>query len=432
MAYCAWGGTREKEMSPTDCTPSESRTQVSPCVVSCAMKARMLAMGATIAPRTSTVRSAPARRRRPLSSRSVRASSGWKAAASTAARNSGERKGQRTYAVSATATANSAQKVRRARVVGARGPSGRRARSIGDRLTLSAIGECYARRSGDTIRNSCQSSWHGELRIVSRILGLIVSRLRLEDRERRAGRILQYPESADVRDVLGPEADGPAELPRARDRRVRVVDGDVRQPVRPLTALVGPASAIDAVPGEDVVRASRAGQRAVREPEDLLVERERFRRVVGVQLVPAPATTGWQRVGRITLEAPERTELGALRVSDPRGPAHGRDVVGRLDDLAAVRGGGLHGRVDVLDGNVRDPVGRLEVALRVRVTADHRVAGVDHVIGGVSHRERLYLPPQHLAVERLRPLGVLGDELEPDELPRKLLAIGHLWLLSGA
>src|SRR5438445_3142696 len=228
MAYCAWCGTREKEMSPTDCTPSESRTQVSPLVVSCATKARMLAMGATIAPRTSTVRSAPARRRRPLSSRSVRASSGWKAAASTAARNSGERKGQMTYAVSATATANSAQKVRRARVVGARGPSGRRARSIGDRLTLSAIGECYARRSGDTIRNSCQSSWHGELHIVSRvlrILGLLLHRERLEDRERRAGRILQYPESADVRDVLGPEADGPAELPRARDRRVRVVDG---------------------------------------------------------------------------------------------------------------------------------------------------------------------------------------------------------------
>ena len=96
MACCAWGGTREKEMSPTDCTPSESRTQVSPLVVSCAMKARMLAIGATIAPRTSTVRSAPARRRRPLSIRSVRASSGWKAAASTAARNSGERKGQMT------------------------------------------------------------------------------------------------------------------------------------------------------------------------------------------------------------------------------------------------------------------------------------------------------------------------------------------------
>src|SRR5947209_3717701 len=30
MACCAWGGTREKEMSPTDCKPSESRTQVSP------------------------------------------------------------------------------------------------------------------------------------------------------------------------------------------------------------------------------------------------------------------------------------------------------------------------------------------------------------------------------------------------------------------
>src|SRR5438132_1625415 len=246
------------------------------------MKARILAIGATIAPRTTTVRSAPARRRRPLSSRSVRASSGGKAAASTAARNRGERKGQMTYAVSTTATANSAQKVRRARVVGARGPSGSRARSMDDRLTLSAMGKCYA-------------------------LSLLLHRERLEDRERRAGRILQYPESADVRDVLR-----------------------------------------------------------------------------------------------------------------------------RLDDLAAVRGGGPHGRVDVLDGNVGDPVRWLAVALGRRVTADHRVAGVDHLVGGVAHRERLYLPPQHLAVERLRLLGVLGDELEPDELSRKLLAIGHLWLLSGA
>ena len=76
MACCAWGGTRDKEMSPTDWTPSESRTQIKPAVISCAAKARMLAMGATIAPKTSRVTSAPARRRRPLSSRSVRASSG--------------------------------------------------------------------------------------------------------------------------------------------------------------------------------------------------------------------------------------------------------------------------------------------------------------------------------------------------------------------
>ena len=96
MTCCAWGGTREREMSPTDWTPRESRTQVSPWVICCAMKARMLAIGATIAPKTSTVSSAPASRRRPLSRRSVRASSGWKAAASTAARKSGERKGQMT------------------------------------------------------------------------------------------------------------------------------------------------------------------------------------------------------------------------------------------------------------------------------------------------------------------------------------------------
>src|SRR5207237_10819677 len=164
-----------------------------------------LAIGATIAAGTGTVRSAPARRRRPLSSRSVRASSGWKAAASTAARNSGERKGQMTYAVSATATANSAQKVRRARVVGARGPSGSRARSMDDRLTLSAMGKCYA-------------------------LSLLLHRERLEHRERRAGRILQYPESADVRHVLGPEAAGPAELPRARGRRDRLLDGAANPP----------------------------------------------------------------------------------------------------------------------------------------------------------------------------------------------------------
>src|SRR5947207_2434934 len=143
-------------------------------------------------------------------------------------------------------------------------------------------------------------------RVAYRPESLFLRGERLEDREGRAGRILQDTESADVRDVLWAEADGPAEFLRARERRVSVVD-----------------------------------------------------------------------------------------------------------DVAAVRGGGLHRRVDVVDGNVRDPVRRLAVALGMRVTADHRVAGEDHVVGGAPHRERLHLPPQHLTVERLRLLGILGDELEP-------------------
>src|SRR2546426_7900838 len=112
---------------------------------------------------------------------------------------------------------------------------------------------------------------------------LLLRRERLEDRESCAGRILEHTESPDVRDVFGPEADRPAKLLRTSDRRVRVLDGDVGQPVRPLAALIRYASAIDAAPGEDVVRASPARQRAVREPEDLLVRRERFRRIATVK-----------------------------------------------------------------------------------------------------------------------------------------------------
>ena len=102
--------------------------------------------------------------------------------------------------------------------------------------------------------------------------------------------------------------------------------------------------------------------------------------------------------------------------------------MGRLDHLAAVGGGGLGGRVDVLDRDVRDPVRRLTVALRRRVAADHRVgrlAGTDHLVGGVAHREGHRLPPEHLAIERLHPLGVAGHELEPHELSGEQLTIGH-------
>lgn len=137
-------------------------------------------------------------------------------------------------------------------------------------------------------------------------LALLLHWERLEDRERRAGGILQNAEtSADVRDVLGTRADCSAELPRAGERRVGVVEGDIRQPVRPLAAHIRHSAAVDAALRDDVVRDVRPDQRAVREPEDLLVERERFLRIAGVQLIPAPATAGRQRVGGITLVAPE-------------------------------------------------------------------------------------------------------------------------------
>src|SRR5205814_23264 len=84
------------------------------------------------------------------------------------------------------------------------------------------------------------------------------------------------------------------------------------------------------------------------------------------------------RVGGITLVAPERTQLRPLRVGNPRGAPDARNVMGRLDHLAAIRDGRLHGRVDVLDGDVRDPVRRLAAGLERRVTADHRFAGIDH------------------------------------------------------
>src|SRR5262249_51797390 len=59
------------------------------------------------------------------------------------------------------------------------------------------------------------------------------------------------------------------------------------------------------------------------------------------------------------------------------------------------------------------------------VAADHRVAGIDHLVGFVAHLERLDLPPEHVAVEHLCPLGVLGNQLEPHEFSWKRLAIGH-------
>src|SRR5262249_41530705 len=116
---------------------------------------------------------------------------------------------------------------------------------------------------------------------------------------------------------------------------------------------------------------------------------------------------------------------GPLRVGDPRRAADARDFVRRIDHLAAVGGSRPYRPVDVLDRYVRDPVRRLAVALGRGVAADHRVAGIDHLVGLVAHRERLDLPPEHVAVEHLCPLGVLGNQLEPHEFSWKRLAIGH-------
>src|SRR5262249_19426223 len=59
------------------------------------------------------------------------------------------------------------------------------------------------------------------------------------------------------------------------------------------------------------------------------------------------------------------------------------------------------------------------------VAADHRVAGIDHFVGLVAHRERLDGPPEYVAVERLCCLRVLGNQLEPHEFSWKRLTIGH-------
>jgi len=62
-------------------------------------------------------------------------------------------------------------------------------------------------------------------------LCLALPRSRLHDRDHRAGRILKDPETTDARDVVGPELNRPAELLGFGDRRVGVVDEDVRKPV---------------------------------------------------------------------------------------------------------------------------------------------------------------------------------------------------------
>src|SRR4029077_20276076 len=81
--------------------------------------------------------------------------------------------------------------------------------------------------------------------------------------------------------------------------------------------------------------------------------------------------------------------------------------------------------VYVVDRYVRDPVRRLAVALGCCVAADHGVAGMDHLVGLVAHRERLDLPPEDVTVERLRFLGVPGNQLEPHEFSRKRLSLRH-------
>src|SRR5438552_9821906 len=63
-----------------------------------------------------------------------------------------------------------------------------------------------------------------------------------------------------------------------------------------------------------------------------------------------------------------------------------------------------------------------------RVAADHRVgrvAGLDHLVGGVAHREGHGFPSEHLRVECLLLLGVFCHELEPHEFSGKQFAFGH-------
>src|SRR4029450_9343552 len=100
-----------------------------------------------------------------------------------------------------------------------------------------------------------------------------------------------------------------------------------------------------------------------------------------------------------------------------------------IDHLAAVGGRRLHRRVDVLDRYVGDPMRRLAVALGGGVAADHRAAGIDHLVGLVAHRERLDLPSEHVAVEGLCFLGFLGNQLEPHEFPWKWLWVAP-WAFS--
>src|SRR5262249_42076346 len=145
---------------------------------------------------------------------------------------------------------------------------------------------------------------------------------------------------------------------------------------------------------QDVVGAAGTHvHRAAGEPDHLLVKREGLRRVGRVQLVPEEPALARVLVGRIAHGVLERADLGPLWVGDPRRPADARERVGRIDPPAAVGGRRPDRRVDVLDRYVRDPVRRLAVALGRGVAADHRVAGIDHVVGLVAHGNAWTLHP---------------------------------------
>jgi len=216
------------------------------------------------------------------------------------------------------------------------------------------------------------------------------------------------------------------------DCGVDILDRDVGEPVRRHTGgqVAGHSAAVDAVPRENVVSVAGAhGHRAVGKAERLLVERDRLRRITRVQLVPAPAPEATRPVRLITADVSEEMQLAPLRVGNPSRAANGRDIERGLDHAAARRGDRPRRRVDVLDRDVRDPVRRLAAAPGRRVAADHRVGYVtsaDHLVCGVTHRERPKLPPEHLTVERLCLPCIAGRELEPHELPRKPRAIVHI------
>ena len=256
------------------------------------------------------------------------------------------------------------------------------------------------------------------------------ARQRLDHRERRAGRIDQRADAADLGDVLRVHRDRRAQLAGARDRGVDVGDRDIGQPVG-LAALLQQrrhAGAVDAVAAEHVVHLVGSHvHRLVRVADDLFIEGDRLGRVAGVQLVPDPAAVRGDAVGRVAAVALEQAQLRALRIGDARGAPYRRDVERLVDDAAVVGGHVLRGRVDVLDRQIRDPVRGL-VAARRTVTTDHGVEAVaeaDHVVVARPHRERQGLPAEHLAIKRLGLLGVLGNVLEPDELPGDWLEIGH-------
>lgn len=154
-------------------------------------------------------------------------------------------------------------------------------------------------------------------------------------------------------------------------------------------------------------------------PEEPRVEREGGSAIAGHKLAPAKLAR-LARVVQVHHVAGrlENRQKCTLRIGNHGESTHRRNVLGPVVDLAAQLLDQCHRGVDLFDLDVPHPMRRRSHLGRLLGQLDHAAeraltANPHGVIAALS--ERLRLPTDDVAVEGDRRLGILGEELVPDE-----------------